>query len=99
MSADWPIGVPFNIVSYALLTEMVAQVTGMMADEFIWTGGDVHIYEDQYALFDDQSTREPYPFPTLKINDQVEDIFDFKVEDFDVVNYEHHPKIKYPVAT
>lgn len=98
-SADWPIGVPFNIVSYALLTEMIAQVTGMLADEFIWTGGDVHIYEDQMELFQEQLDREPYPFPKLLVNDQVNDIFDFVSEDFTIVGYEHHPKIKYPVAT
>lgn len=97
-SADWPIGVPFNIASYAALTMMVAHVTNMMAEEFIWTGGDVHIYENQAELFEEQTEREPYPFPKLLINDLKTDIFDFVGEDFTLVGYEHHPKIKYPVA-
>jgi thymidylate synthase len=98
-SADWPIGVPFNIVSYALLTEMVAQVTNMVADEFIWTGGDVHIYEDQAELFEEQLTREPRPFPVLRMNDSIDNIFEFEREDFVIAGYDSHLKIKYPVAT
>lgn len=98
MSADSFLGVPFNIASYALLTMMVAQVTNMVPGEFIWTGGDCHLYQNHLEQVDEQLSREPHPLPTMKINPDVKDIFDFKYEDFELLNYVSHPGIKAPVA-
>ena len=97
-SADIFLGVPFNIASYALLTMMMAQVTGLKAGEFIHTLGDAHLYSNHMEQTQLQLSREPLPLPTMKINPQVTDIFDFKFEDFELVGYESHPHIKGLVA-
>jgi len=97
-SADLFLGVPFNIASYALLTLMVAQVTGLQPGEFIWTGGDCHLYSNHLEQVDLQLAREPYPLPQMKLNPEVTSIFDFKYEDFELVGYQSHAAIKAPVA-
>ncbi|TWI52305.1 thymidylate synthase [Pseudomonas duriflava] len=97
-SADIFLGVPFNIASYALLTMMVAQVTGYEPGEFIWTGGDSHLYANHLEQTDLQLSREPLPLPTMKLNPEVKDLFDFTFDDFELVGYESHPHIKAPVA-
>ena len=97
-SADVFLGVPFNIASYALLTCMVAQQVGLKPGEFIWTGGDVHIYENHMDQVLKQLQREPYEYPQLRITRKPESIFDYTLEDFDVVGYKHHPTIKAPIA-
>ncbi len=97
-SADIFLGVPFNIASYALLTLMVAQVTGLKPGEFIHTLGDAHLYLNHLEQADLQLAREPYPLPQMKLNPTVSSIFDFKYEDFELVNYQYHPHIKASVA-
>jgi thymidylate synthase len=97
-SADVFLGVPFNIASYALLTMMIAQVCDLEVGEFIWTGGDTHLYSNHFEQTNLQLTRTPFPLPTMKINSEVKDIFNFKFEDFELVNYQCHPAIKAPVA-
>jgi len=97
-SADIFLGVPFNIASYALLTMMVAQVCGLEPGEFVHTLGDAHLYSNHLEQTREQLSREPFPLPTMKINPDVKDIFDFKFEDFELVGYECHPHIKAPVA-
>ena len=97
-SADIFLGVPFNIASYALLTLMVAQVAGLQPGEFIWTGGDCHLYANHLEQADLQLTREPLPLPSMKLNPEVKDLIDFRFEDFELVGYEAHPHIKAPVA-
>jgi len=97
-SADIFLGVPFNIASYALLTMMVAQVCDMEAGDFIHTLGDAHIYSNHFEQTELQLSREPKSLPTMKINPDVHDIFDFKFEDFELENYQFHPHIKAPVA-
>ena len=97
-SADLFLGVPFNISSYSLLTMMLAQVCGLELGEFIHTTGDTHIYLNHIEQVNLQLTREPYPLPTMAINPEVKDIFDFKYEDFELQNYQCHPKIKGEVA-
>ena len=97
-SADLFLGVPFNIASYALLTHMVAQVCGLEVGEFIWTGGDCHIYQNHREQVELQLTRELYKLPTLTLNSNVKDIFAFKYEDISVDDYESHPAIKAKVA-
>lgn len=97
-SADVFLGVPFNIASYALLTMMVAQVTGLKAGEFIHTFGDVHLYRNHIEQAKLQLTREPYPLPKMLINPEVKDIFSFKFEDFELSNYRAHPHIPAEVA-
>ncbi|WP_430974313.1 thymidylate synthase [Sunxiuqinia rutila] len=92
-SCDVFLGVPFNIASYALLTMMMAQVTGLEPGEFVWTGGDVHIYKNHLEQVQLQLTREPKKLPQMKINPEVTSIFDFKYEDFELVNYDAHPHI------
>lgn len=97
-SADIFLGVPFNIASYALLTLMVAQVCDLQPGDFVWTGGDCHLYLNHLDQARLQLSREPYPLPTLKLNPQVRDLFAFKYEDFVLEGYESHPHIKAPVA-
>jgi len=97
-SADIFLGVPFNIASYALLTRMAAQVTGLKAGEFIHTLGDAHLYSNHIEQAQEQLTRDPRPLPVMKINAVVDDIFDFTYEDFELQNYDPHPHIKAVVA-
>jgi thymidylate synthase len=97
-SADIFLGVPFNIASYALLTHMVAQQTDLEVGEFIWTGGDCHLYLNHLEQVNLQLSRDPLPLPTLQIKRKPESIFDYTYEDFEVVGYECHPAIKAPVA-
>jgi thymidylate synthase len=97
-SADIFLGVPFNIASYALLTMMMAQVTGLKPGEFIHTLGDAHIYNNHLEQVRLQLMREPYPLPQMKINPDVRDIFSFRYEDFELINYQSHPHIKGEVS-
>lgn len=97
-SADSFLGVPFNIASYALLTMMMAQVTGLEPGDFVHTFGDLHIYTNHIEQVKIQLSREPYPLPQMKINPNVKSIFDFKYDDFELVNYLAHPHIKGEVA-
>ena len=97
-SADMFLGVPFNIASYAMLTHMVAAQTGLEVGDFIWTGGDCHIYDNHLEQVAEQLSREPYPAPQLRIVAPRESIFDYEFTDFEVVDYQHHPAIKAPVA-
>lgn len=97
-SCDTFLGVPFNIASYALLTMMVAQVTGLALGEFIWTGGDTHIYNNHFEQVETQLTRTPKALPKMKLNPEVKDIFSFKYEDFTLENYNPDPNIKAPIA-
>ncbi len=97
-SADVFLGVPFNIASYALLTCVVAEVTGLQPGEFIHTFGDVHLYRNHLDQAREQLGRQPRPLPTLEINPHVQSIFEFCYSDFRIVNYDPHPHIKAPVA-
>ena len=97
-SADVFLGVPFNIASYALLTMMVAQVCNLQLGHFVHSFGDVHLYNNHIEQAQLQLTRIPYQLPTMKLNQQVKDIFGFKFEDFTLENYEFHPSIKAPIA-
>ena len=97
-SADIFLGVPFNIASYALLTMMVAQVCGLEVGDFVHTLGDAHLYSNHLEQVDLQLSRETMALPTMKINPQVNDIFGFKFEDFELLDYESHPHIKGMVA-
>jgi thymidylate synthase len=96
-SADLFLGVPFNIASYALLTHMVAAQTGYAVGEFVWTGGDCHIYANHLAQVHEQLSRQPYPFPRLRLAPRPS-IFDYRYEDVEVIGYRCHPPIKAPVA-
>ena len=97
-SADMFLGVPFNIASYALLTLMVAQQVGLEPGEFVWTGGDVHIYDNHVEQVTEQLTRDPYPAPTLRFARKPDSIFDYRFDDFGVEDYQHHPAIRAAVA-
>ncbi len=97
-SADIFLGVPFNIASYALLTHMVAQQCNLDLGDFIWTGGDCHLYSNHLEQVELQLSRMPYPLPQLKIHRKPDSIFDYQFEDFEIVGYESHPHIKAPVA-
>ncbi|AUD79830.1 thymidylate synthase [Kangiella profundi] len=97
-SADIFLGVPFNIASYALLTHMMAQQAGLDVGEFIWTGGDTHLYSNHFEQAKEQLSREPLPLPTLNIKRKPDSLFDYQFEDFEIVGYESHPHIKAPVA-
>ena len=97
-SADIFLGVPFNIASYALLTMMLAQVCGLQAGEFVHTLGDAHLYRNHFEQAELQLTREPRPLPTMTLNPAVDNLFDFKYEDFELSGYDPHPHIKAAVA-
>ncbi len=97
-SADMFLGVPFNIASYALLTHMFAQQCDLEPGEFIWTGGDCHLYSNHLRQADEQLSRTPYPLPRLEILRRPPSIFEYEFEDFRIVDYQFHPHIKAPVA-
>lgn len=97
-SADLFLGVPFNIASYALLTHMIAQVCDLEVGEFIWTGGDCHLYQNHIDQVNEQLSRDTYELPSLWLNPEIKDIFDFTFDDIRVDNYKSHPTIKAPVA-
>ena len=97
-SADIFLGVPFNIASYALLTMMIAQVCGLELGEFVHTFGDAHIYSNHLEQVDEQLSREPLPLPTMKLNPMVKDLFEFTIDDIELVDYQAHPHIKAVVS-
>ena len=97
-SADVFLGVPFNIASYALFTMMIAQECNLELGDFVWTGGDTHIYSNHFEQVNKQLSRTPKALPTMKLNPEVKSIFDFKFEDFQLENYDPYPGIKAPVA-
>ena len=97
-SCDIFLGVPFNIASYALLTHMVAQQCDLGVGDFVWTGGDCHIYSNHFEQVREQLAREPRPFPRLAIKRRPPSIFDYAFDDFEIVDYDPHPHIKAPVA-
>ena len=97
-SCDIFLGVPFNIASYALLTHMLAQQAELDVGDFIWTGGDCHLYLNHLEQADEQLAREPLPLPRLAIKRRPPSIFDYRFEDFEILDYEAHPHIKAPVA-
>jgi thymidylate synthase len=97
-SADIFLGVPFNIASYALLTHMLAQQCDLDVGDFIWTGGDCHLYTNHFEQVRTQLARAPFPYPVLNIRRRPDSIFDYQFEDFEVLEYLHHPAIKADVA-
>lgn len=96
-SCDMFLGVPFNIASYSLLTHMLAQQSGLEVGELIWTGGDCHIYNNHVEQVREQLSRDPYPFPTLRLS-RADNLYSYKWEDIEIENYRHHPTIKAPIA-
>ncbi|WP_296404348.1 thymidylate synthase [Psychrobacter sp.] len=97
-SADLFLGVPFNIASYSLLTHMIAQVCDLQVGEFIWTGGDCHLYKNHIEQVNEQLSRKAYELPSLWLNPEIKDIFEFEFDDIRVDNYQSHPALKAPVA-
>jgi thymidylate synthase len=97
-SADIFLGVPFNIASYALLTHMMAQQCDLAVGDFVWTGGDCHIYSNHHKQVEEQLSRQPFAYPLLNIMRRPRSIFEYEYEDFEVQNYQCHPAIKAPVA-
>ena len=97
-SADMFLGVPFNVASYAILLHMMAQQTDLEPGEFIWTGGDCHIYDNHIDQVHEQLSRDPYPAPQLQIHRKPDSVFSYRFEDFEIVDYHYHPSIKAPVA-
>jgi len=97
-SADLFLGVPFNIASYALLTQMIAHQVGLEPGDFVWTGGDCHIYDNHVEQVREQLTREPFPYPTLRFQRKPESVFDYAFDDFAIEGYQHHPPIRAAVA-
>ncbi len=97
-SADFFLGVPFNIASYALLTHMVAQQCDLRPGDFVWTGGDVHLYSNHFEQAKLQLSRQPLPLPELSIKRRPSTLFEYEFEDFEILNYQAHPSIKAPIA-
>lgn len=97
-SADTFLGVPFNIASYALLTMMIAQVTGLKVWDFVHTFGDAHIYKNHFDQVKEQLSRSPFPLPTMKLNQNIKNLFDFTIDDFELVWYQSYDAIKAPIA-